>query len=125
MDADLPLQPETLADDMCTLVEDLSQIAAALLLNQNRGDDQLGVGDGHAVRKVVHGAPQVEAEILFVEALAELAGNRFSTLPGSKAHRGSESVTRADRAYNQVESLRELLLELHEALLALLFHPYP
>ncbi len=49
-----------LTNHMRGLIQDLSQVAAGLLLNQNRGDQELQIGNGHTAAKVGHGRSSSE-----------------------------------------------------------------
>src|SRR5260221_5688860 len=68
----LSADPYALADHMRSLIQDLSQVAASLLLNQNRGDQKLQVGNRHTAAKVGHGLAKWQAETLFIGCAAKL-----------------------------------------------------
>src|ERR1017187_5304315 len=125
VNANLPLQPETVSNHMSGLFEYLGQVAATLLLNQDRGYQQPDVGNRHPVREVVHGDSQVKSEVLLVETLPKLARNRFRVLPGGEVDGGGESVTGADGAHHQVESLGKLFLKVRKALSPLVQNQQP
>src|SRR5579871_5404262 len=51
----LPLQAETLTNNVGGLFKNLGKVAAALFLNQDAGDDDAKILDGHAIGHVLKG----------------------------------------------------------------------
>src|SRR5258708_4130766 len=67
----LSVDPYALTNHMRSLIQDLSQVAAGLLLNQNRGDQKLQIGNRHTAAKVGHGLAECQAETLFIGCAAK------------------------------------------------------
>ena len=122
MDADLPLQAESLPNHVRRLVEHFGKVTSALLLNQNGGHDDSQVLQRNPRDQVLHGRPQFQAVVLFVEADLELAADGVWRFIGHQTQRGDETVAGAQGAHHQIERLRQLLLEFIEALPAFMEH---
>ena len=80
MDTDLPLQAESLPDDVGGFVENLGEISSALLLNQNRGGYNSHVLQRNTGNKVIHGCSEFYAVVLFIAADLELDAYRIGRL---------------------------------------------
>jgi hypothetical protein len=72
---DLPLQAEPLADDMRGLVEHFGKVAAALLLDHDRGADNSQILERERDDQVVHGHLQFKAVVLLFKAGSEFAAH--------------------------------------------------
>ncbi len=103
---DLPLEPEPFPYDRGDLVEHLGQVSPALLLNQDRRDQDPDVLDGHARGQVEHRRPQLQAEILLFEALPELLGDGPGHLLSHRPNGGGETVAGPQGAHDQIQRLR-------------------
>src|SRR4029077_4030210 len=68
----LTLDAHALTNHMGSLVENLSQIAAGLFLNQNRRDHELQIGHWHATAEVHHGLAKWQSETLLIGGAAKL-----------------------------------------------------
>ena len=111
-DAHLALHLEALADDVRQVAQDLGQVAAALALRQHRGHEEPGVEQRDALGERLERVAQRHAEVLLVVEQPELAGHRLRRLFGDERQPGREGVAGAQRARDQIDRLRELLLEL-------------
>ena len=107
----LALHLEALADDGRQVAEDFGQVAAAFALRQHGGHEEPGIEQLNALGKRLQRIAERHAEILLVVQQPELAGHRLRRLFGDDGQPGREGVARAQRAGNQIDRLRELLLE--------------
>src|SRR5882762_2685483 len=73
----LSVDPYALTNHMRSLIQDLSQVAAGLLLNQDRGDQKLQIGNRHTAAKVGHCLAEWQAEALFIGRTAKLRTQGF------------------------------------------------
>jgi hypothetical protein len=118
MHANLPLQAEAFPDYIPNLVQHFSEVASALFLNQDGGDDHFQILQWDAGHQIVHGRLQFEAVVLFVEASAELGAKRVSDFSGDQIEGRVETVAGAHSAHHQIKRLGQLLLKFGESLSA-------
>ena len=85
------------------LVEDLSQVAAGLLLNKNRGDQELQIGNGHTATEIDHGLTKWQSETLFIGGPAKLRTQWFVRFLSDSLYCGRECLACPQPARHQID----------------------
>ena len=118
-DAHLPLHLEALANHVRQVAQNFGEIAAALTLRQHGGHEEPGVEQWDALGKRLERVAQRHAEVLLIVENAELARDGLRRFFRNDCQPGCKGVSGAQRACNQLDRLRKLLLELLHSLLRL------
>ena len=109
-------QARTLADQGPEPLQELGQIASSLALNQNRRDEVGQIGDIHSMGEIRERLPDVEAELDLLSHQSELVSDRVRKFLAHQLESDAEGVARSHRSRQQLESFRELPLELGHSL---------
>ncbi len=108
---DLPLQAEPFPDHIRSLVEYFGQVAAALLLNHDRGGHDSQILQRHPLNQIFDRGLELKTVVLFLKTCFEFTTHRVRAFPAHQPHGGNQAVPGPQPAYHQVQRLRQALLQ--------------
>ncbi len=93
---------EALANDVRKIVQNLRQVAAGFLLDQQRGHEKANVNQRDALAEVQQRVAQRKAEILFFERIAKFASQWLGHFRGNHLQASGERMAGANGAAEQI-----------------------